>query len=395
MSSWNFGEKDGCCSTTILTGIDRIADVILKLSYTPQMNNLHVKLHKSSFQFARYWTIRGLTASLIIIAALLPAISALSINFWLDGGYNWREVALELGVACLTLAIIAYPTFHLLNWESLQAKRLDETKHDFRLLIDQAVDMVFLISSEGRIIEANQRACDTLGYTKLELTQLSILDLDIDCYLHRHPKLVKLMRSGDNVTYETRYRSKEGKRIPVECRARTANWLEKPHYIEFVSDISQRRKVEKEIDESRDALEKTRNLLELRIAQHSSEIKKQKQSREMAERYAISMQNYLEKLIDSMPSGIIAVDEQYRVMQWNIEAEKMTSVSAKMAIGEQLHNLFPELDSQIKKTTTHSDLLDKNINFQFKTLIHKEMRTLDVMIYPIFTLREEEQSTLR
>ena len=367
-----------------------MADVALKLGYTLLMEALKIKFKKNSFQFARYWTIRGLTASLIIVAALLPAIAALSINFWLDGTYNWREVALELGVACLTLAVIAYPTFHLLNWESMQAKRLDETKHDFRLLIDQAVDMVFLISSEGRIIEANQRACDALGYSKPELMALSILDLDIDCYLHRHPKLVKLMQSGESVTYETRYRTKQGQRVPVECRARTANWLEKPHYIEFVSDISKRREVEKQIDESRDALEKTRNLLELRIAQHSNEIKKQKQSREMAERYAISMQNYLEKLIDSMPSGIIAVDEDYHVMQWNIEAEKMTGISAKMAIGEKLSNLFPLLASQIAEIAMEDESSNKK-SFQFKSLIHNELRTLEVMIYPIFTVKQEEQ----
>jgi len=355
------------------------------------MNYEAYKKPNRSFQFARYWTIRGFTATLIVFAALLPVASALSINFWLEGSFNWREAALELGVACLTLALIAYPAFHLLNWESAQAQRWDNTRQDFKLLIDQAVDMVFLVSIEGRIIEANQRACETLGYQKAELKSLSILDLDIDCYLHRHPKLVETMRKGGNVTYETRYRGNKGQQIPVECRARMASWLETPHYIEFVSDISHRREFEKVIDESKEALEKTRNLLEVRIAEHSSEIQKQKQSREMAERYANSIQNYLEKLIDSMPSGIIAVDEQYRVMQWNIEAEKMTNVEAKMAIGEKLSNLFPSLDLEIKKAADKSDLISQNLSFQFKTQINHQLRTLEVMIYPIFTLREEEQ----
>ncbi|WP_444996557.1 PAS domain-containing sensor histidine kinase [Aliikangiella sp. IMCC44359] len=344
-----------------------------------------------SFQFARYWTIRSFTASLIVIAALLPVVSALSINFWLDGSYNWREAALELGVACLTLAVIAYPAFYLLNWESAQAQRWDETRQDFRLLIDQAVDMVLLVSMDGRIVEVNQKACESLGYTKDELKNLSTLDLDIDCYLHRHPKLVNIMQGGGSVSYETRYRTRSGQRIPVECRARMASWLEKPHYIEFVTDISHRLEVEKEIDESKEALEKTRNLLELRIAEHSSEIKKQKQSREMAERYANSIQNYLEKLIDSMPSGIIAVDERYRVMQWNIEAEKMTNVRAKMAIGEKLSNLFPALYIQIIKASESKDLLNQTLSFQFKIKINHEPRVLEVMIYPIFSLREEEQ----
>ncbi|TQV89160.1 PAS domain-containing sensor histidine kinase [Aliikangiella coralliicola] len=343
------------------------------------------------FQFARYWTIRGFTASLIVIAALLPVVSALSISFWLDGEYNWREAALELGVACLTLSLIAYPAFYLLNWESDQAQRWDETQQDFRLLIDQAVDMVFLVSLDGRIVEVNQRACESMGYSKVELKNLSILDIDIDCYLHRHPKLVNQMQNGESITYQTRYRSKSGNRIPVESRARMASWLEEPHYLEFVSDISHRLEVEKQIDESREALEKTRNILERRIAEHSSELKRQKQSREMAERYANSIQNYLEKLIDSMPSAIIAVDEDHQVMQWNIEAEKMTNIQAKMAIGEKLSNLFPALYQHMQSANSSKDLLQQSLNFRFNTRINHENRTLEVMIYPIFTLREEEQ----
>ncbi len=103
------------------------------------------------------------------------------------------------------------------------------------------------------------------------------------------------------------------------------------------------------------------------------------------------MQNYLEKLIDSMPSALIAVDEDYCVMQWNIEAEKMTHIQAKMAIGEKLSKLFPMLHQYILMENNNKDLLQQNIRFHLKTKINHEPRTLDVMVSPIFTLREEEQ----
>jgi PAS domain S-box-containing protein len=355
------------------------------------MTSYSANNRRQSERLARNWTIRGLTASLIVVAALLPVVSALSINFWLDGGYHWREAALELGVACLTLALIAYPAFHLLNWEAAQASKWDETRRDFQVIINQVVDMVLLVSLQGRIIDANQNACDSLGYQKSELTRLAILDLDIDSYLQRHPELVSKLHQGENVSFESRYRCKSGRRIPVECRVRVASWLEEPHYVQFVSDISHRREVEKAIDDSREALEKTRNLLEIRVAEHSTEIRKQKQSREMVERYADSIQHYLEKLIDSMPSAIIGVDEQYRVMQWNIEAEKMTNVAAKMAIGEELVNLFPALVREIKNAVAKKDLFEQSVSFRFKTMLNHQSRTLEVMIYPIFTLLAAEQ----
>ena len=57
-----------------------------------------------------------------------------------------------------------------------------------------------------------------------------------------------------------------------------------------------------------------------------------------------------------MPSALIAVDESYRVMQWNIEAEKMTKVQAKSAIGEKLSKLFPMLYQYIQMENTKKDL---------------------------------------
>ncbi|MCF6195051.1 MAG: PAS domain S-box protein, partial [Kangiellaceae bacterium] len=136
-------------------------------------------------QFAKRWSIRSFTASLIIIAALLPVASILVINSWLDGFVDWDEALLKLGVACLTLAFIAYPAFYLLRWERQQANRWDDTKRDFLVLMDQAVDMVILSTPQGVIVEVNQKACDQLGYEKNELLTMSTLDLDIDCHLHR------------------------------------------------------------------------------------------------------------------------------------------------------------------------------------------------------------------
>jgi len=341
--------------------------------------------HQGGYQFVIHWSIRGLTASLIILAALLPAVSALSIKFWLDGSFDWNEVTLELGVACMTLALIAYPAFYLLRWESRQAARWNETKQDFLILMDQAVDMVILSTPQGLIKEVNQQACDRLGYSKEELLKMSTLDLDIDCHLHRNPELEKALINGEDVFYETIFRKKGGKKIPVESRARMAAWLEEPHYIEFLSDISHRREAEKELYISHEALEKTRNLLELRIAEHSSEIQKQKKGRKIAEQQFDAIQNYLAKLIDSMPSVIIALDSDNIVLQWNMEAENMTGIDAESAIGYNLTDLYPMLDQKIIKAKSNSGLLSQNLTFRFEQEVNLSMRTLEVVVYSIFS----------
>lgn len=342
-------------------------------------------------QFAKHWSVRGFTASLIIIAALLPAASALSINFWLDGYFNWNEAVLELGVACMTLALIAYPAFYLLRWEAEQDHRWDETRQDFLLLMDQAADMVILSTPQGVIEEVNQRVCDTLGFSKQELLKMSTLDLDIDCHLHRNPELERALIDGNDVYYETIFRKKNGEKIPVESRARIAGWLGTLHYIEFISDISHRRETEKRLHQSNQTLEKTRNLLEIKVAEHSSEIKKQKHGRKIAEQQIDAIQNYLAKLIDSMPSVIIALDIDNIVMQWNREAEQMTAIHAESAIGNSLSELYPTLDQKIKINEQNCDLLTQTHTFRFDQKISLSMRTLEVMVYTIFAEQAQDQ----
>jgi len=342
-------------------------------------------------QFAKHWSVRGFTATLIIIAALLPPAIALCINFWLNRQFDWNEALLELGVACMTLALIAYPAFYLLRWETEQAHRWDETKRDFILLMDQAVDMVILSTLEGEIKEINQRTSDTLGYSKVELLKMSTLDLDIDCHLHRNPDIKKSLLQGKDVYYETIFRKKNGAKFPVESRVRLAGWLETPHYIEFISDISHRREAEKELHQSHEALEKTRNLLEIKIAEHSSEIQKQKHSRKIAEQQFDAIQNYLARLIDSMPSVIIALDADNIVLQWNMETGKMTGIDAKSAIGHNLSDLYPLLDQKIRIAKQRGGLLSETLSFRFEQEISLSMRTLEVMIYTIFADDSQDQ----
>jgi PAS domain S-box-containing protein len=58
------------------------------------------------------------------------------------------------------------------------------------------------------------------------------------------------------------------------------------------------------------------------------------------------LRNQLTNIIDSMPSLLIVVDENQRVVQWNRWAVYATRVSARKAIGRELMEVFPELARQ-------------------------------------------------
>lgn len=67
------------------------------------------------------------------------------------------------------------------------------------------------------------------------------------------------------------------------------------------------------------------------------------------EKEMIRLRNLLKGINDSMPSVLICVDMNIRVMQWNKEAEKVTSIPAKSAENRLLSHVFPRLTSQIPK----------------------------------------------
>ena len=96
-----------------------------------------------------------------------------------------------------------------------------------------------------------------------------------------------------------------------------------------------------------------------------------------------SLQNYLSNIIDSMPSVLIGVDAKGRVTQWNKTAEKATRVTADVAQGEILSDVFPRMASQmqlIKESIRTREVHQRRKNPRHsKNGIHYE----EVTIYPL------------
>lgn len=93
--------------------------------------------------------------------------------------------------------------------------------------------------------------------------------------------------------------------------------------------------------------------------------------------------NYLSNIIDSMPSLLIGVDRNCQVTQWNIEAEKVTSLSVQEALGQSLGKVLPHIafemervEEAIRTRTPCSDSLQTNTSGG--DVIHE-----NITIYPL------------
>ena len=85
--------------------------------------------------------------------------------------------------------------------------------------MDHAGDAFFLYDEENRVVDLNQRACESLGYTREELIGKTPLDFDPDITPTFLEDLHREFASGvEHPPFETRHRRKDGTIFPVEVR---------------------------------------------------------------------------------------------------------------------------------------------------------------------------------
>jgi PAS domain S-box-containing protein len=116
----------------------------------------------------------------------------------------------------------------------------------FDYLTKYANDIILLINQDLKIVEANDRAFSSYGYSRGELLQLNMGDL-------RPPNLrldldakIKQMEQLDGSMYETIHVRKDGSTFPVEVSSRLIEVAGEKFYQGIVRDITERKQAEEE-----------------------------------------------------------------------------------------------------------------------------------------------------
>ncbi len=129
---------------------------------------------------------------------------------------------------------------------------LRESEARYRLLFHSSNDAVFVhppVTGNRRVtfVEVNDKACQSLGYCRQELLNLSPLDVG-DPYLQgRFSAIREELLAEKQVMFETTLVAKDGRRLPVEVNARLFNYYGQPMVLSLVRDIAKRKEAESEI----------------------------------------------------------------------------------------------------------------------------------------------------
>ncbi len=122
-------------------------------------------------------------------------------------------------------------------------------------------DIILLIDFDGRIIEANDRALEAYGYTKDEILNLNIENLLVLDDNNRHANRRMKMIEQESAVFESIHKSKDGKIFPVEASTRTIDINGKIYFQSIIRDITERKKSEQALLESKLTLKELLELL--------------------------------------------------------------------------------------------------------------------------------------
>ncbi len=124
---------------------------------------------------------------------------------------------------------------------------LMETETRYRLMVDQAADALYIHDQNGRLVDVNQRACDSLGYSRTELLGMAVLEVEQDFSLAAAREFWATMQPGQILTLHGHHRRKDATLFPVEVHVSCFDMKGQRLIAGLARDVSERIQAEEKL----------------------------------------------------------------------------------------------------------------------------------------------------
>jgi len=171
-----------------------------------------------------------------------------------------------------------------------------------RLLVDQSLDGIVVLDVDAKVVEANHRFAEMLGYTLEEVRELHTWDWD---KIFPPEQILEMGRNvdGKGLHLETKHTRKDGSVIDVDISISGIMYGGRKLIFCIQRDVTERNRAEEALKNSEESY------------------------RELA---------------DSITEVFSAMDEHLRYTYWNKASEILTGLRAEDAIGKSLLEIFPD-----------------------------------------------------
>jgi len=255
-------------------------------------------------------------------------------------------------------------------------KHTEEARHElearFKTLFHNSSDEIYLADLKGNLLEVNQVACDTLGFSHDEFLKKNFKDLKTSKYYDTvEPNLKKIIENGRHV-YETEHVSKDGKVISLEVKSRLINYLGNQAIISIARETTERKEMERSI---------------LNAVIKAEEKERERISREIHDGLG-PLLSTIKLYVNELESGDMEPEEKKEMLKQTNELIN-EAISSTRSISNNLSprlimdfGLVKAVEAFCKKV----NLVDKiNIEFDNNLLGERFDPTIEIILYRIIT----------
>ncbi|MHB8907868.1 MAG: PAS domain S-box protein [Syntrophales bacterium] len=129
---------------------------------------------------------------------------------------------------------------------------LKESEERYRTLFTRANEGIFLISTEGKLVDVNESLARMHGYSTQEMLRMSLKDFDTPETSQKAPERMRRLLAGEALTFEVEHYHKDGHVFPLEVSASLISSGGESYVQAFHRDITERKRTEEKIKESQD-----------------------------------------------------------------------------------------------------------------------------------------------
>jgi PAS domain S-box-containing protein len=317
------------------------------------------------------------------------------------GVYEKRDLwqTIRYYVWALALIILLLGAIFIWSWSlrrqvRIRTAELQEREKRLRFTqyaIDKAVVQAFWTTEDGRIFYVNDAACHALGYSSEELTGMSIPDIDPDYTAEKLSDHKRKLQENGSGAMESFHRGRDGQIYPVEIRVNHVVFDGRAYKCAFVTDITERRKMQEALQRSHDELEERVENRTVELADTVGALQKEIAERERAEMALQDLNRTLEERIRQE----VAQNREKDVM--------LIQQNRQAALGEILDHIAHQWKHPLATISLTAYLLntdntvDKNSVCEATDSIVEQVKDLTQMLndYRDFYRPDKEKSVFR
>jgi len=127
------------------------------------------------------------------------------------------------------------------------SRALEESEERYRKLFDSTGDDIFVTDINENIVEVNNAACETLGYTRRELLKMKITDIKSEKFKDNVSENRQIIYETGNHRFDSEHITKSGDIVQVEFTSRLVSYGSEELILSVVRNISKRIESERQI----------------------------------------------------------------------------------------------------------------------------------------------------